>query len=179
MALMLFPVRETRAAEGDVAQITRDETTTSYATLQAAITASVSGDTIELLSDATLPTTSFLSGKTITIDGKGFTIDAGQAYLNVAGNITFENCTMNMHGVPNGHWMYIYMASNGSLNFEDSTLNIDGSDAADNTTAMYFPEPGDPKASVSFTRSNVTIKIAVEMVLVGAENLIMGTILLR
>lgn len=158
MALMLFPARETRAAEGDVAQITRDETTTSYATLQAAITASVSGDTIELLSDATLPTTSFPSGKAITIDGKGFTIDAGQAYLNVAGNVTFKNCMMNMHGVPNGHWMYIYMASNGSLNFEDSTLNIDGTNAADNTTAMYFPEPGDPKAGVSFTRSNVTIK---------------------
>ena len=158
MALMLFPARETRAAESDVAQITRDETTTSYATLQAAITASVSGDTIELLSDATLPTTSFPSGKAITIDGKGFTIDAGQAYLNVAGNVTFKNCMMNMHGVPNGHWMYIYMASNGSLNFEDSTLNIDGTNAADNTTAMYFPEPGDPKAGVSFTRSNVTIK---------------------
>ena len=158
MALMMMPARETRAAEGNVAQITRDGSTQSYATLQAAITESVSGDTIELLDDAALPTTSFPSGKTITIDGKGFTIDAGKAYLNVAGNVTFRNCTMNMYDVPNGHWMYIYMASNGSLNFEDSSLNIDGTNAADNTTAMYFPEPGDPKAGVSFTRSNVTIK---------------------
>lgn len=153
MVLVLFPA-VALAAEGDVAQIGD----TTYGTLKAAIDAAVDGDTVELLSDAVLPTTSIPSGKTITIDGNGFTIDANQAYLNVAGNVTFENCTMNMHGVPNGHWMYIYMASNGVLTFRNATVTIDGTDAADNTTAMYFPEPNTPRADVNIENSTVTIQ---------------------
>lgn len=154
MVLVLFPAVALAAEGGDVAQIGD----TTYGTLKAAIDAAVDGDTVELLSDAVLPTTSIPSGKTITIDGNGFTIDANQAYLNVAGNVTFENCTMNMHGVPNGHWMYIYMASNGVLTFRNATVTIDGTDAADNTTAMYFPEPNTPRADVNIENSTVTIQ---------------------
>ena len=154
MVLVLFPAVALAAEGGDVAQIGD----TAYDTLKEAIDAAVDGDTIELLSDATLPTTSFPSGKTITIDGNGLAIDANQAYLNVAGNVTFENCTMNMHGVPNGHWMYIYMASNGVLTFRNATVTIDGTDAADNTTAMYFPEPNTSRADVNIENSTVTIQ---------------------
>lgn len=144
----------TTQAEGDVAQIGD----TTYATLNAAISAANDGETIELLSDASLSTIAFPAEKTITVDGNGFTIDANQAYLNIAGAVTFQDCTMNMHGTPNGHWMYIYMASNGVLTFNEATLTIDGTDAAANTTAMYFPEPGTPRADVNFTDSTVTIK---------------------
>lgn len=154
MVLVLFPAVALAAEGGDVAQIGD----TAYDTLKEAIDAAVDGDTIELLSDATLPTTSFPSGKTITIDGNGLAIDANQAYLNVAGNVTFENCTMNMHGVPNGHWMYIYMASNGVLTFRNATVTIDGTDAADNTTAMYFPESNTSRADVNIENSTVTIQ---------------------
>ena len=142
------------AAEGDVAKIGD----TTYATLKDAVSKSVDGDRIELLGNASLPSTTFPSGKAITIDGNGYTIDANQAHLNVAGNVTFEDCTMNMYGVPQGHWMYIYMASDGVLTFRDATVNIDGTNAAANTTAMYFPEPGTHRADVNIERSAITIK---------------------
>lgn len=131
---------------------------TEYSELKDAVAAAKDGDTITLTGNATLPTTSFSAGKTLVIDGAGFTIDADQAYLNIAGNVTFRNCTVNFHGVPNGHWMYIYMASNGSLTFEDATVTIDGSEAADNTTAMYFPEPNTPPADFAANNTTLTIK---------------------
>ena len=131
---------------------------TSLSGTGGAINASVSGNTIELLQNASLPTTSFPAEETVVIDGNGYTIDANQAYLNIAGNVTFENCTMNMYGVPNGHWMYIYMASNGVLTFRNAMVSIDGAEAADNTTAMYFPEPGTPHADVNIENSTVTIQ---------------------
>lgn len=131
---------------------------TSLSGTGGAINASVSGNTIELLQNTSLPTTSFPAEETVVIDGNGYTIDANQAYLNIAGNVTFENCTMNMYGVPNGHWMYIYMASNGVLTFRNAMVSIDGAEAADNTTAMYFPEPGTPHADVNIENSTVTIQ---------------------
>ena len=157
MVISMLPISAmATGTDGNVAKIGD----TQYATLKAAIDNSEDGDVIELLADATLPTTSFPAGKSITIDGgvEKHTIDANQAYLNIAGTIVFQNCEMNMHGVPNGHWMYLYMASNGSLTFKNSTVTIDGTDAADNTTAMYFPEPGDPPADFAVENSTVVIK---------------------
>ena len=73
MALMLFPARETRAAEGDVAQIGD----TTYATLDEAIVAAANGEettvTIELLQSCTL-------GSRITnINNKSIVITASTA----------------------------------------------------------------------------------------------------
>lgn len=143
-------------AEGDVAQIGND----TYPTLKDAIDASENGDTITLLGNCKLPTTNFPSGKTLVIDGtsSSYTIDADTAYLNIAGDVTFQNCELNMHGVPSGHWMYIYMASNGILTFDNADVTIDGTDAADNTAAMYFPEPNTPHANVNIKNSTVEIK---------------------
>lgn len=163
VALCLVPVvaRAVDGVEGDsapkanaVAKIGEVE----YESLDAAIKGSKTGDEITLLADASLSTTSFPSDKTLVINGDNHVIDADEAYLNIAGDVTFKNSTVNFHGVPNGNWMYIYMASNGSLTFDSSTVSIDGSKAADNTTALYFPEPDTPKASVSIINSSFTAK---------------------
>ena len=157
MVISMLPISAMASGtDGNVAKIGD----TQYATLKAAIDNSEDGDVIELLADATLPTTSFPAGKSITIDGgvEKHTIDGNQAYLNIAGTIVFQNCEMNMHGVPNGHWMYLYMTSKGSLTFKNSIVTIDGTEAADNTTAMYFPEPGDPPADFAVENSTVVIK---------------------
>lgn len=91
--------------------------------------------------------------------GENYTIDAKSAYLNIGGNVTFKDCTLNMYDTPNGHWMYFYMASNGSLTFDQATVNIDGSASTDDlTTAMYFPEPNTSPADVTMIDSEVTIK---------------------
>ena len=160
LCMVLSLVTPAMAAEGDVAQIGEQ----TYATLNEAIDAAADGATIQLLGDATLSTTAFPSGKTITIvgtnaSGENYTIDAKSAYLNIGGNVTFKDCTLNMYDTPNGHWMYFYMASNGSLTFDQATVNIDGSASTDDlTTAMYFPEPNTSPADVTMIDSEVTIK---------------------
>ena len=160
LCMVLSLVTPALAAEGDVAQIGEQ----TYATLNEAIDAAADGATIQLLGDATLSTTAFPSGKTITIvgtnaSGENYTIDAKSAYLNIGGNVTFKDCTLNMYDTPNGHWMYFYMASNGSLTFDQATVNIDGSASTDDlTTAMYFPEPNTSPADVTMIDSEVTIK---------------------
>ena len=161
LCMVLSLVTPAMAAEGDVAQIGEQ----TYATLNKAIDAAADGATIQLLGDATLSTTAFPSGKTITIvgtnaSGENYTIDAKSAYLNIGGNVTFKDCTLNMYDTPNGHWMYFYMASNGSLTFDHATVNIDGSASMkDMTTAMYFPESGTAPADFTVkSGSNVTIQ---------------------
>ena len=161
LCMVLSLVTPAMAAEGDVAQIGEQ----TYATLNEAIDAAADGATIQLLGDATLSTTAFPSGKTITIvgtnaSGENYTIDAKSAYLNIGGNVTFKDCTLNMYDTPNGHWMYFYMASNGSLTFDHATVNIDGSASMnDMTTAMYFPESGTAPADFTVkSGSNVTIQ---------------------
>ena len=160
LCMVLSLVTPALATEGDVAQIGEQ----TYATLNEAIDAAADGATIQLLGDATLLTTAFPSGKTITIvgtnaSGENYTIDAKSAYLNIGGNVTFKDCTLNMYDTPNGHWMYFYMASNGSLTFDQATVNIDGSASTDDlTTAMYFPEPNTSPADVTMIDSEVTIK---------------------
>ena len=65
LCMVLSLVTPAMAAEGDVAQIGEQ----TYATLNKAIDAAADGATIQLLGDATLSTTAFPSGKTITIVG--------------------------------------------------------------------------------------------------------------
>ena len=156
MVVAMLPVSALGAEPGNVAKIGNTE----YATLNEAIKAAPDGAKIELLGNAELSSTTFSANKSLTINGgtEKYTVDANQAYLNIAGTVTFENCTVDFHGVPKGHWMYLYMAQNGSLTFRDSTVNIDGSDASSNTTAMYFPEPNQAPANFVVDNSTVTIK---------------------
>lgn len=82
LCMVLSLVTPALATEGDVAQIGEQ----TYATLNEAIDAAADGATIQLLGDATLLTTAFPSGKTITIvgtnaSGENYTIDAKSAYL--------------------------------------------------------------------------------------------------
>ena len=157
MVVAMLPVSVLGApVGGNVAKIGDTE----YATLDEAIKAAADGDTIELLGNAELSSTTFPANKSLAINGgtEKYTVNANQAYLNIAGTVTFENCTVDFHGIPKGHWMYLYMAQNGSLTFRNSTVNIDGSDASTNTTAMYFPEPNQAPANFVVDNSTVTIK---------------------
>lgn len=157
MVVTMLPVSVLGAEPGgNVAKIGETE----YATLDEAIKAAADGDTIELLGNAELSSTTFPANKSLAINGgtEKYTVNANQAYLNIAGTVTFENCTVDFHGIPKGHWMYLYMAQNGSLTFRNSTVNIDGSDASTNTTAMYFPEPNQAPANFVVDNSTVTIK---------------------
>lgn len=141
-----------------VAQIVGSDGIKQYETLDDAVEAAEDDETIELLADASLSSTFFPADKKLTIDGNGYTIDAKQVHLSIAGNVIFEDCTMNMYGVPSGNWMYVYMASNGELTFRNARVSIDGTNAAANTTAMYFPEPSTPRAIVNIESSTVTIE---------------------
>ena len=157
MVVTMLPVSVLGAEPGgNVAKIGETE----YATLDEAIKAAADGATIELLGNAELSSTTFPANKSLAINGgtEKYTVNANQAYLNIAGTVTFENCTVDFHGIPKGHWMYLYMAQNGSLTFRNSTVNIDGSDASTNTTAMYFPEPNQAPANFVVDNSTVTIK---------------------
>ena len=99
MALMLFPARETRAAEGDVARI-GDAT---YETLDEAITAAADGATIELLADAT--TSGMNLSKNLTIEkAEELTTEPtitfthqGIALWGIS--LTFKDCNVVMNGI--------------------------------------------------------------------------------
>lgn len=120
----------------------------THATLDAAIKAAQDNDTIVLLEDATITNTMYniTADKDITIDGDGYAIEADGVHFNIVGGLTIQDCDFTMHGEPTGNWMYFYMASGGLLTFDSADVIIDGSDAADNTCLMYFPEPGYPPA---------------------------------
>lgn len=124
------------AADTDVAAIGE----TTYATLQAAITAADAGDTIKLLADVTENVT---VGKSITIDGAGYKytgniltnkssaniviknvnfVDYGDNYpvkSNGAKSITVENCT-----VSNCSWGLLYAnKSTATITMKDVEIN--------------------------------------------------------
>ena len=159
MALMLFPARETRAAEGDVAQIGD----TTYATLDEAIVAAANGEettvTIELLQSCTL-------GSRITnINNKSIVITASTAStytitdserkgisINENGSLTIENVNYTTNG-------QIYLYNNASLSFENSVVNMDGNMYSFNNDGYYCCAISleNRGTSVTFDHSNVNI----------------------
>lgn len=95
MALMLFPVRETRAAEGDVAQIVDSEGTIldgPFETIDAAIEAAEDGAIIELLQDCTLNQTFY---KSLTFTGD-YTLYADVYGWRYTGDLVFDGTDFNI-----------------------------------------------------------------------------------
>ncbi len=143
MALMLFPARETRAAEGDVARI-GDAT---YETLDKAIAAAADGATIELLADAT--TSGMNLSKNLTIEkAEELTTEPtitfthqGIALWGIS--LTFKDCNVVMNGIgstPYGEWswMTICASTNASLTLNNVDMTMDATGTTNSPHAIYF-----------------------------------------
>lgn len=100
--------------------------TTEYATLQEAINAATSGQTVELMSNVSVSATQNIT-KGITIDGKGFTVTNTVAAGNSAfvltgtGDVTFTNIKItatNGHGIQAGNSNYFQ----GKLTIENNSV---------------------------------------------------------
>ena len=142
MALMLFPARETRAAEGDVAQIGE----TTYATLDEAIAAAENDDvatTIELLADATTAGMSLYEDLTI-VAAEGLaskptiTFTQNGIALGYGGNapaLTFKNIDVIMDDIGmtpatgEWNWQSICASAGASLTLDNVNMTMDGENA--------------------------------------------------
>ena len=151
MALMLFPARETRAAEGDgvVARISNADGSsyTDYATLDEAIAAAADGATIELLADAT--TSGMNLSKNLTIEkAEELTTEPtitfthqGIALWGIS--LTFKDCNVVMNGIgstPYGEWswMTICASTNASLTLNNVDMTMDATGTTNSPHAIYF-----------------------------------------
>ena len=138
--------------EDTVAMIGNDE----YSSLNDAITAAPDNGIITLVKDCSLTSVQNLNGRSITIDGgsEKHHIDANGTHINVNGNLTFQNVSMDVYNTPQGHWMYFYLSQGSSLEFVNSTVTVDGSNAPNKCTVMYYPEPNQEAAHFTLDNSS-------------------------
>lgn len=123
-----------------------------YQTLDAAIEASTSGDTIELINDAKLETTISLNNN-LTINGNNKTItilrlpsDDGE--LSIYSNITLNNITVNHSNTNTKYKSWsIYMSSDSILNLNNTTYNL-------TNHGLY----ASPNAVINLNNSTLTAK---------------------
>lgn len=114
----------------------------SYATLDEAIAAAKSGDTIVLVANATTQGISMKGD--LTINGAGNTITFekdGIAIFNHA--LTFKDAMVSMMGIGSTpyaewKWMAICASKDGSLTLDNTAINLDGTGTASSTHAIYF-----------------------------------------
>lgn len=114
----------------------------SYATLDEAIAAAKSGDTIVLVANATSQGISMKGD--LVINGAGNTITFekdGIAIFNHA--LTFKDAIVSMMGIgstPYAEWKGMAICANkdGSLTLDNATMTLDGTGAASGTHAIYF-----------------------------------------
>lgn len=114
----------------------------SYATLDEAIAAAKSGDTIVLVANATTQGISMKGD--LTINGAGNTITFekdGIAIFNHA--LTFKDAIVSMMGIgstPYAEWKWMAICANkdGSLTLDNTTMTLDGTGTASGTHAIYF-----------------------------------------
>lgn len=110
-------------AGGNVAKIGETE----YATLQAAIDAAKSGDTIYLLSDVTFTSKiSFAKNITVTIDGQGHKLISGvtsNLTIDVGSNcdVHFKNIELRKNHTTQNGYAYFHM-TNGSITLGDNAV---------------------------------------------------------
>lgn len=153
MALMLFPVRPTTAADGDVAQIGD----TTYATLDDAIAAASDGATIELLADATTDGLSVYANKlticaaeglsnkpTIIFVKNGIAMGYGNQSKTYP-EVVFKDVNVKMNGIGSTpatgewNWMTICAGGNAKITLDNTTMTMDGTGVSkSNTQAVYF-----------------------------------------
>lgn len=114
----------------------------SYATLDEAIAAAKSGDTIVLVANATTQGISMKGD--LTINGAGNTITFEKDGIAIFGHaLTFKDAIVSMMGIgstPYAEWkrMAICASKDGSLTLDNTAMNLDGTGTASGTHAIYF-----------------------------------------
>lgn len=120
------------------AVITKDSTTTYYEALTEALTAAANGDTVTLLGNITESATyTGTAGKTITIDGGGFTVTAPDSAsesialsLSGEGTVTLTNITLQGGSATNSS---VGLRVDGLLDIRsDGTVSVYGGNTAGN-----------------------------------------------
>lgn len=126
------------AAAGVVAKIGEQ----SYATLDEAIAAAKSGDTIVLVANAT--TQGINMKGDLTINGAGNTITFEKDGIAIFGHaLTFKDAIVSMMGIGSTpyaewKWMAICASKDGSLTLDNTAMSLDGTGTASGTHAIYF-----------------------------------------
>lgn len=114
----------------------------SYATLDEAIAAAKSGDTIVLVANATTQGISMKGD--LTINGAGNTITFEKDGIAIFGHaLTFKDAIVSMMGIGSTpyaewKWMAICTSKDGSLTLDNTAMNLDGTGTASGTHAIYF-----------------------------------------
>lgn len=114
----------------------------SYATLDEAIAAAKSGDTIVLVANATTQGISMKGD--LTINGAGNTIAFEKDGIAIFGHaLTFKDATVSMMGIGSTpyaewKWMAICASKDGSLTLDNTAMSLDGAGTASGTHAIYF-----------------------------------------
>ena len=109
-------------ADSEVAEITKDGTTTKYATLADAITAAADGDTIKLLANVEASNYTEIR-KALTIDFNGCTMTSTDGGFDVYSNLTLKNGTLN--ALKWGAWV---QSGAKLVVAEDMTINTTSTD---------------------------------------------------
>lgn len=114
----------------------------SYATLDEAIAAAKSGDTIVLVANAITQGISMKGD--LTINGAGNTITFEKDGIAIFGHaLTFKDAIVSMMGIGSTpyaewKWMAICASKDGSLTLDNTAMSLDGAGTASNTHAIYF-----------------------------------------
>lgn len=114
----------------------------SYATLDEAIAAAKSGDTIVLVANATTQGISMKGD--LTINGAGNTITFEKDGIAIFGHaLTFKDTIVSMMGIGSTpyaewKWMAICASKDGSLTLDNTAMSLDGAGTASGTHAIYF-----------------------------------------
>lgn len=114
----------------------------SYATLDEAIAAAKSGDTIVLVANATTQGISMKGD--LTINGAGNTITFEKDGIAIFGHaLTFKDAIVSMMGIGSTpyaewKWMAICASKDGSLTLDNTAMSLDGTGTASSTHAIYF-----------------------------------------
>lgn len=114
----------------------------SYATLDEAIAAAKSGDTIVLVANATTQGISMKGD--LTINGAGNTITFEKDGIAIFGHaLTFKDAIVSMMGIGSTpyaewKWMAICASKGGSLTLDNTAMSLDGTGTASGTHAIYF-----------------------------------------
>ena len=114
----------------------------SYATLDEAIAAAKSDDTIVLVANAT--TQGINMKGDLTINGAGNTITFEKDGIAIFGHaLTFKDAIVSMMGIGSTpyaewKWMAICASKDGSLTLDNTAMSLDGTGTASNTHAIYF-----------------------------------------
>lgn len=138
----LAAVSATEGAAAPTAGVVAKIGEQSYATLDEAIAAAKSGDTIVLVVNATTQGISMKGN--LTINGAGNTITFEKDGIAIFGHaLTFKDAIVSMMGIGSTpyaewKWMAICASKDGSLTLDNTAMNLDGTGTASGTHAIYF-----------------------------------------